>query len=67
MGSDGADGLALLRRAGGFTAAQSAATSVVYGMPRVAIDSGAAAHELDLEDIPGAILRLVGRSRSDAA
>lgn len=67
MGSDGADGLALLRRAGGFTAAQSAATSVVYGMPRVAIDSGAAAHELDLEDIPGAILRLAGRSRSDRA
>ena len=67
MGSDGADGLAMLRRAGGYTAAQSAATSVVYGMPRVAIDSGAAAHELDLDDIPGEILRLVGRLRSDPA
>jgi two-component system chemotaxis response regulator CheB len=63
MGSDGADGLAVLRRAGGYTSAQSAATSVVYGMPRAAIESGAAAHELDLEDIPAEILRLVGGDR----
>ncbi len=52
MGSDGAEGLALVRAAGGYTAAQNAATSVIFGMPRVALESGAAAHELDLEEIP---------------
>ncbi|HET8540682.1 MAG TPA: chemotaxis-specific protein-glutamate methyltransferase CheB [Anaeromyxobacter sp.] len=55
MGSDGAEGLALVRAAGGYTAAQSAATSVVFGMPRVALESGAAAHELDVEEIPRVI------------
>jgi two-component system chemotaxis response regulator CheB len=58
MGSDGAQGLAVLRAAGGYTAAQSAATSVIFGMPRVALESGAARHELDLEEIPKVIERL---------
>lgn len=58
MGCDGADGLALLRRAGGWTAAQSEASCVVYGMPRVARESGAAAHALDLDAIPDVIARL---------
>jgi len=55
MGRDGAEGLALVRAAGGYTAAQSAATSVIFGMPRVALESGAAAHELDLEEVPRVI------------
>lgn len=53
MGSDGADGLAALRAAGGVTIAQDEATSVVYGMPRVAIERGAAEIELS----PGQIGR----------
>ena len=60
MGSDGAEGLALVRAAGGYTAAQSAATSVIFGMPRVALESGAAAHELDLEEVPRVIAALAG-------
>jgi len=55
MGSDGAEGLALVRAAGGYTAAQSEASSVIFGMPRVALEAGAAAHELDLEEIPRVI------------
>jgi len=64
MGRDGAAGLAQLRRAGGYTAAQGAASSVVFGMPREAIEIGAAARELELEEIPVEIMRLVGRARS---
>lgn len=64
MGRDGAAGLALLRRAGGYTAAQGAASSVVFGMPREALECGAAARELELDEIPGEVLRLVGRARS---
>jgi two-component system chemotaxis response regulator CheB len=67
MGSDGAEGLAAVRTAGGYTAAQSAASSVVFGMPRVALESGAAAHELDLEEIPRVIEALAaGGSRGPA-
>jgi two-component system chemotaxis response regulator CheB len=58
MGSDGAGGLALVRTAGGYTAAQSEATSVIFGMPRVALECGAAAHELDVDEIPKVIERL---------
>lgn len=40
MGADGAEGLAALRRAGAFCAAQDEASSAVYGMPKVARELG---------------------------
>lgn len=61
MGRDGADGLAMLRSVGGYTAAQGPASSVVYGMPREALECGAAAHLLELDEIPAEILRLARR------
>jgi two-component system chemotaxis response regulator CheB len=60
MGDDGAEGLALLRRAGGFAAAQGPASSVIYGMPRAALESGAAQVSLELDEIPRALARLAG-------
>jgi two-component system chemotaxis response regulator CheB len=60
MGDDGAEGLALVRQAGGFAAAQGPATSVVYGMPRAALESGAAQTALELDEIPRALARLAG-------
>ena len=38
MGNDGADGLVSMREAGARTIAQDEATSVVFGMPKVAFE-----------------------------
>lgn len=62
MGDDGADGLQAIRAQGGWTAAQGPATSVVFGMPRAAIERGAAAETLELEDIPAALARVARRA-----
>ncbi len=40
MGEDGAEGMGLVKDAGGVTIAQNEASCVVYGMPRVAIERG---------------------------
>jgi two-component system chemotaxis response regulator CheB len=53
MGKDGAQGLKDIRDAGGPTAAQDEATSVVFGMPKEASALGAAQAVLPLGDIAG--------------
>lgn len=55
MGRDGALGLLRIRQAGGLTIAQDEATSVIYGMPREAVQLGAASRVLRLEDIAPAL------------
>ncbi|MFM8703080.1 MAG: chemotaxis protein CheB, partial [Planctomycetia bacterium] len=56
MGKDGARGLAKLRARGWHTIAQSEATSVVWSMPKAAIDLGAACEVLAIEQMPRAIM-----------
>lgn len=51
MGDDGARGLKALRDAGAYTIAQDEATSVVWGMPRVAASIGGAVDVLPLPAI----------------
>jgi two-component system, chemotaxis family, protein-glutamate methylesterase/glutaminase len=56
MGKDGARGLQKIKAAGGLTLAQDEATSIVYGMPKAAYESGAATHQLPLTEIPTFII-----------
>ncbi|WP_342071641.1 CheB methylesterase domain-containing protein [Yoonia algicola] len=56
MGKDGADGLTKLRRAGAHTIGQDQRTSVVYGMPRVAMEMGGVCEQLPLDTIGPALL-----------
>jgi len=59
MGRDGARGLKEIRDRGGRTIAQDEATSVVWGMPREAVQLGAAQEVLPLERIGPALLQWV--------
>jgi two-component system chemotaxis response regulator CheB len=59
MGADGAEGLLAMKRAGAPTIAQDEATSVVFGMPKEAIDRGAVDVVLPLPRIAAGILQRV--------
>ncbi len=56
MGRDGARGLLAMRNAGASTIGQNEATSVVYGMPKVAHEIGAVERQLPLERIGAEIV-----------
>ncbi len=56
MGDDGASGLLEMRQAGARTFAQDEATCVVFGMPAVAIELGAAEQVLPLGSIASRLL-----------
>ena len=58
MGRDGAAGLLAMRRAGARTLGQNEASSVVYGMPKVAFECGAVEKQVSLGDIGAEILAL---------
>jgi two-component system chemotaxis response regulator CheB len=51
MGDDGAEGLSLIRAQGGITIAESEESCAVYGMPRAAVERGAAQYVLPLLEI----------------
>jgi two-component system chemotaxis response regulator CheB len=55
MGADGAEGLKLMRNTGAGTIAQDEATSTVFGMPKAAIDIGAAERVLPIHKVAEAI------------
>lgn len=57
MGRDGAEGITALRRAGSITIGQDQATSVVYGMPRVAHELGGIATQLPIDRIGQELLK----------
>jgi two-component system chemotaxis response regulator CheB len=59
MGHDGAQGLAAMRAAGGRTLAQDEASCTVYGMPRAAVEAGAAERVVGLSHMARAVTELV--------
>lgn len=56
MGRDGAEGLLHLRNQGCRTLAQDEATSVVYGMPKAAVEAGGVDEVLPLGDVPSRLM-----------
>ena len=64
MGRDGAAGLLSMRRAGASTLGQNEATSVVYGMPKVAFEIGAVERQLALGDMRAGILKLTSSGKN---
>lgn len=59
MGNDGAHGLKAMRDAGATTFGQDEATSVVFGMPKVAQEVGAVQTVLPLDKIGAAVVQAV--------
>lgn len=66
MGADGAKGLLAMRQAGARTIAQDEHTSVVFGMPREAIELGAAEKVLPIEVIGIEALRMAAEVKDRA-
>ncbi len=60
MGDDGAVGLKAMRDRGAPTIAQDQASSLIYGMPRAAVETGAASAVLPLGRIAEELVRLLG-------
>ena len=53
MGEDGAEGISAIQKAGGHTLAQDESSSIVYGMPKAAIERGVVDRVLPLSEMAG--------------
>lgn len=59
MGKDGAEGLLAIKKAGGITIAQDETSSIVFGMPKQAIELDAAGYIVPLDEIGPMLLNFV--------
>jgi two-component system chemotaxis response regulator CheB len=64
MGDDGAQGLLALKQAGGETIIQTEESCLIWGMPKVAKELGAACRELGPSEIAVALTQMTNRGQS---
>ncbi len=67
MGRDGARGLLAMREAGARTLGQDEASSVIYGMPKAAFESGAVQSQFPLQAVGAAMLAACNAKSGDRA
>ncbi len=65
MGKDGAAGLLSMRKAGANTFGQSEGSCIVYGMPKVAFETGAVEKQLPLDRLAAAIISETGMNKKN--
>lgn len=65
MGRDGAEGVKAIKAKGGFTIAQDEATSVIYGMPKAAFETGCVDMVLPDYEIAQEIVRLIKTNKQN--
>lgn len=53
MGRDGVKGMKMIRNNGGITIAQDESSSIIYGMPKIAFETGAAEKVMHIKEIGG--------------
>lgn len=56
MGRDGAEGIVAIKRKGGITIAQDKETSIIYGMPKAAAETGMVDYIVPLDKIADTIV-----------
>jgi two-component system chemotaxis response regulator CheB len=64
MGEDGAEGLGNMKASGALTIAQDEASSIVFGMPRAAIERGYANRVVSLESLANTLIVHCGSHRA---
>jgi two-component system chemotaxis response regulator CheB len=64
MGEDGAEGLGAMKASGALTIAQDEASSIVFGMPRAAIERGYANRVVSLESLANTLIVHCGNVRA---
>lgn len=66
MGCDGAVGVQMVKKQGGVTIAQDQKSSIVYGMPKAAYDTGCVDNVVSLSEIPDALTAAVHNLKAAA-
>jgi two-component system, chemotaxis family, protein-glutamate methylesterase/glutaminase len=65
MGNDGADGMEAMYKAGGWTIAQNEESSIVYGMPREAVERGVVRQVLPPDGISAVLMSLAQQKNGE--
>ncbi len=64
MGKDGAEGIEHIKTIGGVTIAQDESSSIIWGMPKAAVNTGKVDHVLPPDGIRNKLISQLGRLRS---